>query len=119
MPQTAIAINALKQNNVNINAGDLAVTETAGDTVNGLSFSSTGKEVLLVRNTDAVAHTFTITSIADHLGRTGDVANYSVPANSVVAIQMSTLEGWRSVITGLVTLIASSNLLNFSVLRLS
>src|SRR5690348_11761098 len=118
MAQTALTITAIKANNAAISAGDLLVTEAAADAVNGNSFTLSGKEVLIVHNTDAAPHTFTLTSIADHLGRTGDIANYSVAANAIAAIQMNTVEGWRNS-SGLVTMTASSNLLKFAVLRLN
>jgi hypothetical protein len=50
---------------------------TASD---GISFTNTGREILVVRNNTAGALTVTITSTA-YLGRTGDIAAYSVGAN--------------------------------------
>lgn len=117
MAQTALTVTVLKQDNVAINPGDLATTFTASDTVNGNSFPITGNEILQVWNTDAAgAHTFTVTSVADNMGRTQDIAAYSVPLTSVATIQMSVVSGWRQA-DGNVYLTSTSNLLKFAVLR--
>src|SRR5215831_11682165 len=58
-------------------------------TVDGVSFKSTGREVVSVRNTHASsAWTFTIKSVADALGRTGDVGPYSLAAGDTAMFQM-------------------------------
>ena len=117
MAQTALTPIQLKQNNYAVVAGDLATTFTAADTVNGNSFAATGNEILLIQNTDAAAHTFTVSSVADSLGRTDtSLANYSVAANTIAAIQISTLAGWIQS-NGNINLTSSSNLLKFAVLR--
>jgi hypothetical protein len=115
MAQTALVVTVLKQNNVVINAGDLVVTMTASDTVNGNSFPATGNEVLLVQNTDVSAHTFTITSTPDVMGRTSDLAAYSLAASAIVAIQEANLGGWRQV-DGNIYLVSTSALLKYGVL---
>lgn len=115
MARTALTVTVLKQNNYAVQAGDLAVT-LASDVANSNLFASTGKEVLIAQNTDSAAHTFTVTSLADHLGRTGDIAAYSVPANSIAAVECSVLEGWRQS-DGNIYLSSSNALLTFGVLR--
>jgi hypothetical protein len=116
MAQTALTVTALKQNNYAVQAGDLAVTMAALDNVNGNSFVATGREVLLINNSDASPHTITISSVADALGRTGDITSYSIPANTIVAIEMSQLAGWIQP-NGNVNLTGNSNLLKVGVLR--
>jgi hypothetical protein len=116
MAQTALTVTVLKQNNVAVNAGDLTVTMNASDTVNGNSFPCTGNEIILVQNTDTVAHTFTVTSVADALGRTGDLAAYSVAASGIAAIQESVVQGWRQS-DGNIYMTSTSALLKFAVLR--
>jgi hypothetical protein len=118
MPQTALTPITLKQDNYSVVAGDLTVTFTPSDTVNGNSFPATGNEVLLIWNTDgAAAHTFTVTSVADSLGRSDtSLTNYSVPLNTIAAIQMSTLGGWIQT-NGNVNLTSSNALLKFAVLK--
>lgn len=117
MAQTPLTPVQLKVDNYAVVAGDLALTFTASDTVNGNSFPATGKEILLVQNTDTVAHNFGIASVADPLGRTdSSLSAYSVPASTVCAIQMSQLGGWIQS-NGSVNLTSTSNLLKFAVLR--
>jgi|SRR5215471_2171585 len=58
-------------------------------TVDGVSFKSTGREVVCVKNTHATtAWTFTIKSVADSLGRTGDVGPYTLAAGDSAQFQM-------------------------------
>jgi vancomycin resistance protein YoaR len=115
MARTALTITTLKQNNYAVQAGDLAVT-LASDTVNLNAFNATGREILIVQNTDTAAHTFTVTSVADALGRTGDIAAYSVPATSVAAIEASVLAGWKQA-DGNIYLASTNALLTFGALR--
>lgn len=120
MARTALTVTILKQNNYIPSAGDLLVP-MACDTVNTNSLVITGREVLIAVNTDTVPHTFTLTSIADHLGRTGDITTYSVPAMAanvpgVAAIQLSQLEGWKQA-DSTVTATSSHADLTFGVLR--
>jgi hypothetical protein len=117
LAQTALTPVQLKQDNYAVTAGDLAVTPVAMDATNGNSFVATGREILLIQNTDASAHTFAITSVADALGRSdSSLSAYSVPANSFVAIQMNTLAGWIQP-TGVVNMTTSSALLKIVILR--
>jgi len=117
MPQTALPPVVLKENNYAVQAGDLTLALDTADNVNGNSFPFTGREILLVQNPDASAHTFTVTSVADSLGRTGDLGPYSVAATSIAVIDMDTLAGWRQA-NGTILLAFNSNLLKVKVLRL-
>ena len=58
---------------------------TACDASNGNSFPITGRDILLVENSDASPHTITISSVADQFGRTQDITAYSVGANLFAA----------------------------------
>jgi|SRR6185437_1639788 len=117
MAQTALTVTVLKQNNYSVVAGDLAVSLAASDATNGNSFVATGSEILLVQNTDAAAHTFTVSSVPDSLGRSDtSLSAYSVAANSFAAIQLSQLAGWIQP-NGNVNLASSSALLKFAILR--
>lgn len=60
-----------------------AFSFTAADVPNGNQAPSTGREILLVRNTDAAPQTVTVTSSPDLLSRSGDIAAYSLPIGSV------------------------------------
>lgn len=93
---TALATITLVQNNVAVTAGQLAITFTACDNVNGNSYVATGRETLLVQNTNSSAGTFTVTSIPDALGRSDtSLTTYSVAASGFAAIQMKYLMGWQ------------------------
>jgi hypothetical protein len=118
MSITALTVNQLKQNNYAVVAGDLVVSLQALDATNGNSFVATGREVLIVTNTDASAHTFTITSVAERFGRTdSSLTSYSVAAGAFVAIQMSILEGWLQPSDSTVHMTTSSALLKAIVVR--
>src|ERR1700676_3677953 len=55
--------------NAPITAGSLTITFTACDAVNGNSFTSTGREVLVIFNSGGSAYTVTVNSVADQLNR--------------------------------------------------
>lgn len=116
MSQTAVTTTVLKQDNYAVQAGDLVVPMAAMDATNGNSFAITGREVLLFQNTDTVAHTITITSIADGFGRVDtSLTNYSLAASAIVAIQMKELKGWSN--GGTVTMTTTSALVKIAVLQ--
>lgn len=116
MSQTALTPVTLKQNNYAVQAGDLAVAPAAMDAINGNSYVATGNEILLLQNTDSSAHTITITSVADSLGRLDtSLTGYSIPANGIAMIQMRQLAGWVQA-GSLVLLATSSALVKIAVL---
>jgi hypothetical protein len=77
-----------------VSAGAAAFTMTAADTVNknSAAFGGAARLLLVVQNTNA--QTVTITSKADALGRTGDIAAYSVPAGALASFIFER-NGWR------------------------
>lgn len=123
MPATVLTVQQLNgpYPALPVSANALDVAFTAADTTNGNAFALTGKEVLLVRNTDGTAaHSFTITSVADERRRTGDIANYSLGPGEFAAFAFSgrdALAGWRQS-DGTARISADSNLIEFAVLRL-
>jgi hypothetical protein len=99
-----------------VGAGALAITFTAADVSNGNSFPITGREVLLIWNSDSIAHTVTLTSVTDLRGRSGDVTAYSVAATSYAAFNFRAgLEGWRQS-DGTIHFSASDATVKFAVL---
>ena len=115
---TSLTPVVMKENNYAVQAGDLTVTETACDNVNGNSFPFTGREILLVHNTNAGgAQTFSITSTPDQYGRTGDIANYSIVASGIAVIDLDTLTGWKQT-NGTLLLACNAATVKFVVLRL-
>lgn len=76
-------------------ADDLDFSFAAADVVNMNDFLFTGRELILVRNTDgAAAHTITLTSANDPFNRLGTIASYSVGANEFAAFWAGKLLGW-------------------------
>src|SRR3954463_3848335 len=60
----------------------------------GIGWANTGREVLLVRNSSAGALTVTINSVA-YLGRTGDIAAYTVGAGLFSIFGPFDPKGWN------------------------
>ena len=116
MTYTVLSPIQLKLDNYAVVAGDLAITFTAMDASNGNSFAATGEEILIFNNTDSAAHTITINSVADSLGRSDvSLTSYSIPATSFAAIQMKFLPGWVS--DGVISMTTTSALVKVAVLR--
>jgi hypothetical protein len=72
----------------------VAVTMTAADTTNKERFVLTGREILVIQNTGAGAHTYTITSTADPQGRTSDISAQSIAAGAIHMLGPLDLPGW-------------------------
>jgi hypothetical protein len=114
---TALSTSMLIINNVAVTAGQLAITFTACDNVNGNSFVATGREVLLVENTAGSSGTFTVSSVPDALGRSDtSLTAYSVAASAFAAVQMKYLTGWQQS-GGSVNLSCSAATMKFAVLQ--
>lgn len=90
---------------------------TAADNTNGNSFVSTGRELVLVQNTDSSGHTVTVTSVPDQTNRSGDITAYAVAAGVFDALPYFAGTGWRQS-DGTIHLSANSALIKFAVLRL-
>jgi|SRR5579859_5000698 len=73
----------------------VVVAATAYDVANGNQFVSTGREILIINNTDVGAHTFTVNSTPDQEGRTGNLTQ-SVGASARYVTQMFPVEGWAN-----------------------
>jgi hypothetical protein len=100
---------------------ELNLVETAADPTNGNAIPLTGREVLLLHNTDSVAHDVTISSVPDNFGRSNDIASYSVPANTIACISflgMLGQVGWKQT-DGTLHLTSTSNLLTVTVLQIN
>jgi len=73
-----------------------ALTFTAADVTNGNQFKATGKELLIARNTNgATAYYVTISSVPDPYGRTGDISQYSIPADETHIFGPFPITGWQ------------------------
>ena len=100
LPALAVPTNINATNPGSICAGapaadSLDVTFTAGDVANGNCTTNDGNLILLVKNSHAVtAYTVTVSSVADELGRTGDIATYSLAAGDIAFIGPFPAKGW-------------------------
>jgi hypothetical protein len=102
--------------NAPITAGSLAITLAACDAVNGNSFTSTGREILLVQNSGGSTYTFTVTSVADALNRLDtSLTSYSMAAGTYAAVQMKNLTGWQS--SGAISMTCSNAAVKFAVIQ--
>jgi hypothetical protein len=83
-------------------AGDLNITWTQADPVNGnfFYFDNPSGDILLAWNTDyGVVHTLTIFSQPDvPFDRTGDITEYEISAGSIAAYNLSQAVGWGIVV---------------------
>jgi len=75
-------------------AGLADYTYTAGDIVNNEQTPLTGREIVLIENTDAGAQTITFTSTNDTFGRTQDITAYSMAANDFAMFGPFEQTGW-------------------------
>ena len=96
--------------------GAQAYTFTAHDTVDENDFLLTGREVLLISNTDASSQDVVIGSAPDSYGRTGDLT-ISVAAGTRQAISFLDRSGWMQS-DGALYLDCTSANIEYAVLRL-
>lgn len=66
-----------------------------GNTGDGLYITLTGKEVLVIQNTNVGAQTWTATSVANRYGRTEDITTESIAAGAIRIFGPIALDGWR------------------------
>ena len=74
------------------NAADL--TMAAADVVNGNQFVSTGRDLLIARNSGGSAYYVTVSSSEDPYGREGDITQYDVGAGEVAIFGPFKRPGW-------------------------
>lgn len=100
-----------------VTAGQLAITFTAADAVNGNSFNITGHEILVIYNSaPSTAYTVTISSVPDQYGRSADITAYSVAAASFAAFSFrGGTSGWKQT-DGTVHVTASNSSIEFAVI---
>ena len=114
--RTDITVQTILDPNGTIGAGLADLTWTAADVANMNSFTMTGKETVYVWNTDVGAHTCTLTSAADQLGRTKDITSYSVGASKISVFGPFATLGWRQS-TGKFFLQANDATVKFAIVR--
>ncbi len=91
----------------------------AASSLDGNTFVCTGRELLLVQNSDVGATTITVTSVDDEKGRAEDIATYSMAAGDFVAFGagLTNSKGWKST-AGLIRVTTSDVDAKLAVLRL-
>lgn len=96
MARTPIAAQALGGAYPTITANSRDLAEVAGNAVDGNSTPIVnGKTLLVAHNTDSGAHTVTIDSTPDALGREGDITAYSIGAGEIATFGPFKRVGWE------------------------
>jgi len=116
---TAIVVKDILAPFATVGAGAADFTFAAGTITDGDTFVCTGRELLVVQNTDAGAVTITITSVVDEKNRTGDITTYSVGIGEFACftVGLTNAQGWKSS-AGKVRITVSDADLKVAVLRL-
>lgn len=90
---TPVTVPARQSVVVSADAADLAFV--AGDVSNGNSVVCTGKELLVVWNTDVGAQTITIDAPPDEFDRDGAITTYSIGADEIAIFGLFHADGWK------------------------
>lgn len=100
-------------------AGLITFAFTAGN-AGGDTISITGRQFIVIQNTGVGARTFTITSVADEKGRTGDITAYSLAAGEFAYFPggLTNSPGWKNSSTGLLTITPSHAEVKYAVFTL-
>jgi len=75
-------------------ANSLDFAFTAGESDNGYQYPATGREVVIMRNTNGAPQTFTLQSVRNVFGREGDIETYSLGAGEF-AVLIPPLKGFQ------------------------
>lgn len=122
-PALAVRTDLTAQNPPTILAGSpaadaLDITWTAADSSNGNAVTLTGNEVVLAWNTHAsTAYTVTVSTVADELGRTGDITAYSLAAGDIAWVGPIPSRGFAQT-DGKLYLSANNAAVKFAVIKL-
>lgn len=102
-----------------VSAGALDLVWTAADVSNGNKFPFTGKEVLLIWNTDTASHHATLSSAPDEHGRTDDITSYALSAGDIACFSFrGGLAGWLQSSDNSVHISSDSALVKFAILTI-
>ena len=95
---TAITNQAILNPWAAYSAGTADFVWTAGTTTPGVGFTSTGREVVLVNNTNVGTQTVTITAVDDETNRAESITAYSLAAAdfAVFGVSLTNSKGWQS-----------------------
>jgi hypothetical protein len=79
-----------------VGAAALDITMTAADTSMHNEAIFSGRDLLIVQNTDSASHNLTITSAPDEHGRSTDIATYAVGAGKISVFSFRNgAAGWQ------------------------
>jgi len=116
MAQTPLSLSAAYiLTPAGVTAGQLDKAFAASDSVNGNSFVSSGKDMLIAYNTDMGAQTFGIQSAPDQFGRFANIT-YSMAAGAFAAVIITSASIYTQP-SGLVLLTSSSANVKFLVIQ--
>ncbi len=103
---------------VPVAANSLDLTWSVGDVAgNTIAVSGSTRYLVLIRNTDTVAHHVTISSVQDSpFLRTGDITSYQIDAGDTAHFYFSDTDGWKDTGTGNITITPDSALVEFIVM---
>lgn len=95
----------------------VSLTETAENTTDHSQFSLTTRDIVVIHNTGASTYTYTVTSVADERGRTGNITTANILAGAIMLLGPLSLEGWRQT-DGKLYLDASNTAVKFGIYRM-
>lgn len=84
--------------------------------VDGVDFTATGKEIVVIQNTGGSPGTVTILSSADAYGRTGDITAYVLAAGAI-AVFAPPPDGWANPSTRKITITMSAATIKVGIIR--
>ena len=120
MATTALTSGAIKtvaaRQHVTVVAGAQDIPVEASDSANGNHFTASGKDLLIVHNTDAGAQTVTVECKEDSHGRDGSVPAYSLAAGDIAYIGILDTDGYKQT-DGTVIIGTSADTVKLAVLR--
>lgn len=117
---TALTVQNIKGPFEAIAANGADFTFAAGTITDGDTFVCTGREVLLVTNSDPTnPYTISIVSVDDEKGRAEDITTYSLAAGEFAAfgVGLTNAKGWKST-AGTIRITVSNAAVKVAVLRL-
>lgn len=117
---TAITVQTVLAPFAAVGAGAADFTFAAGTVSDGDTFVCTGRELLLVKNTEvADPKTITITSVDDETNRSENITSYSLAAGdyAVFGVGLTNSKGWKST-AGTIRITVSAATVKVAVLRL-
>jgi hypothetical protein len=117
---TAITVQNILAPFAAVGAGAADFTFAASTLTDGDTFVCTGREILIVTNTEvADAKTITITSVDDEKGRSEDITTYSLAAGdfAVFGVGLTNSQGWKAA-AGTIRITCSAVTVKVAVLRL-